>query len=88
MLKVVIGENMDLSQWAKTTEYRNRIINEFDKLGYETVYKVMSVDFETPQDRKRCFFVAVRNDIMEKIGLNFMTLESEVYPQPVTRLNI
>ena len=40
------------------------------------------------QDRKRCFFVAVRNDIMEKAGLNFMTLESEIYPDPTTPKHI
>jgi len=74
---------------GEATEYRNRIINEFDKLGYETVYKVMSAaDFETPQDRKRCFFVAVRSDIMDKAGLNFMTLESEIYPDAVTPKHI
>jgi DNA (cytosine-5)-methyltransferase 1 len=85
MPKVVIGENVAGITMGEATEYRNKIINEFDKLGYETVYKVLSAaDFETPQDRKRCFFVAVRNDIMENAGINFMTLESEIYPEPVT----
>mgnify|MGYP001157180336 FL=1 len=89
MPKVVIGENVAGITMGEATEYRNRIINEFDKLGYETVYKVMSAaDFETPQDRKRCFFVAVRSDIMDKAGLNFMTLESEVYPTPTTPKHI
>lgn len=67
MPKVVIGENVAGITMGEAKEYRNRIVNEFDKLGYETVYKVMSAaDFETPQDRKRCFFVAIRHDIMEK----------------------
>ena len=89
MPKVVIGENVAGITMGEATEYRNKIINEFDKLGYETVYKVLSAaDFETPQDRKRCFFVAVRNDIMEKAGLNFMTLESEIYPEPKTPKHI
>ena len=58
MPKVVIGENVVGITMGEAKEYRNRIINEFDKLGYETVYKVLSVDdYETLQDRKRCFFV-------------------------------
>ena len=89
MPKVVIGENVAGITMGEAIEYRNRIINEYDKMGYETVYKVMSAaDFETPQDRKRCFFVAVRSDIMDKAGLNFMTLESEIYPDPVTPKHI
>ena len=89
MPKVVIGENVAGITMGEAKEYRNRIVNEFDKLGYETVYKVLSAaDFETPQDRKRCFFVAIRHDIMEKAGLNFMTLENEIYPEPVTPKHI
>jgi len=89
MPKVVIGENVAGITMGEAKEYRNKIINEFDKLGYETVYKVLSAaDFETPQDRKRCFFVAIRHDIMEKAGLNFMTLENEIYPEPVTLKHI
>ena len=62
----------------------NEIINEFEKCGYEAIGKVMNVaDFGTIQARKRCFFVAVRNDVMEKVGLNFMTMESTLYPRSI-----
>src|SRR6056300_1238413 len=61
----------------------NRIVNEFGKIGYEAVGKVLNAaDYGTPQGRQRCFFIAVRNDIMDQAGLNFMTMENEVYPQP------
>ena len=77
MPKVVIGENVAGITMGEAKEYFNRIVNEFDKLGYETVGKVLNAaDYGTPQGRQRCFFVAVRNDIMEEAGLNFMTMEN------------
>ena len=83
MPKVVIGENVAGIMMGTAKEYYNRIINEFDKLGYTTVGKVLNAaDYGTPQGRQRCFFIAVRNDIMDQAGLNFMTMENEVYPQP------
>jgi site-specific DNA-cytosine methylase len=83
MPKVVIGENVAGITMGEAKEYFNRIVNEFGKLGYEAVGKVLNAaDYGTPQGRQRCFFVAVRNDIMDKAGLNFMTMENEVYPEP------
>jgi len=87
--KVIIGENVAGITMGEAKEYFNRIVNEFGNIGYEAVGKVLNAaDFETPQARERCFFVAIRNDIMDKVGLNFMTLESEVYPEPVTPKHI
>ena len=81
--KVIIGENVAGITMGEAKEYYNRIINEFSNIGYEAVGKVLnSADYGTPQARQRCFFVAIRNDIMSKIGLNFMNMESEVYPLP------
>ncbi len=83
MPKVVIGENVAGITMGEAKEYFNRIVNEFGKLGYEAVGKVLNAaNYGTPQGRQRCFFVAVRNDIMDKAGLNFMTMENEVYPLP------
>jgi len=81
--KIIIGENVAGITMGEAKEYYNRIINEFSNIGYEAVGKVLnSADYGTPQARQRCFFVAIRNDIMGKIGLNFMNMESEVYPVP------
>ena len=81
--KVVIGENVAGIMVGDAKKYFNRIINAFDKIGYEAVGKVMNAaDFGTPQARQRCFFVAVRKDVMDTLGLNFMTMESELYPKP------
>jgi len=81
--KIIIGENVAGITMGEAKEYYNRIINEFSNIGYEAVGKVLnSADYGTPQARQRCFFVAIRNDVMSKIGLNFMNMESEVYPVP------
>jgi len=81
--KIIIGENVAGITMGEAKEYYNRIINEFSNIGYEAVGKVLnSADYGTPQARQRCFFVAIRNDIMSKIGLNFMNMESEIYPLP------
>lgn len=81
--KVIIGENVAGIMMGEAIKKYNEIINEFEKCGYEAIGKVMNAaDFGTPQARKRCFFVAVRNDVMEKVGLNFMTMESTLYPEP------
>ena len=44
-----------------------------------------AADYGTPQGRQRCFFVAIRNDIVDKAGLNFMTMANEVYPQKLDK---
>ena len=81
--KIIVGENVAGITMGEAKEYFNRIVNEFSNIGYEAVGKVLnSADFGTPQARQRCFFVAVRNDVMDKIGLNFMSMESQLYPLP------
>src|SRR6056300_116724 len=81
--KVIIGENVAGILMGEAIKKYNEIINEFENCGYEAIGKVMNAaDFGTPQARKRCFFVAVRNDVMEKVGLNFMTMENTLYPEP------
>jgi DNA (cytosine-5)-methyltransferase 1 len=84
--KIIIGENVAGITMGEAKEYFNRILNEFSNIGYEAVGKVLnSADYGTPQARQRCFFVAIRNDIMGQIGLNFMNMESVVYPVPTSK---
>jgi len=81
--KVIIGENVAGILMGEAIKKYNEIINEFEKIGYDAIGKVMNAaDFGTPQARKRCFFIAVRSDVMDKIGLNFMTMENTLYPEP------
>ena len=81
--KVIIGENVAGITMGTAREYFNRIVNGFGKIGYEAVGKVMNAaEHGTPQARQRCFFVAIRNDVMDKLGINFMNMESLIYPEP------
>ncbi len=81
--KVFVGENVNAIMFGEAKKYYNRIINSMDNAGYTTIGDVLNAaDFGTPQNRRRCFFVAIRNDILEKTDLNFMTLLSVIYPQP------
>ena len=81
--KVFVGENVNAIMFGKAKEYYNRIINSMDNAGYTTIGDVLNAaDFGTPQNRRRCFFVAIRNDILEKTDLISMTLSSAIYPQP------
>ena len=38
--------------------------------------------YGVPQKRERVFIVSVRNDVLDKIGMPFMVLESTVFPDP------
>lgn len=41
---------------------RDKIINDFQKLGYKVVYKIiLASDFGVPQNRRRAFFIGLRN---------------------------
>ena len=84
--KVIIGENVAGILMGEAIKKYNEIINEFEKIGYTAVGQVLNAaDYETPQGRQRCFFVAIRNDIVDKAGLNFMTMANEVYPQKLDK---
>ena len=78
--KVIIGENVKGITIGESRKYFNKIINAFENIGYCAVGKVLNAaDFGVPQARERCFFVAIRNDVLSKTDLNFMTIES-IYP--------
>ena len=81
--KVFVGENVNAIMFGEARKYYNRIIMTMEDCGYTAIGDVLNAaDFGTPQNRRRCFFVAIRNDILEKTDLNFMTLSSVIYPQP------
>ena len=80
--KVIIGENVKAIMFGEAKKYFNRIINGFEQIGYTAVGKSLNAaDYGTPQGRERCFFVAIRNDVLAKTNLNFMNMET-LYPQP------
>ena len=80
--KVIIGENVEGLTMGEAKEYFHRIQNTFEEIGYLVVADVLNASyFGVPQARKRTFFIAVREDVADKIGLNFMTMY-QLYPEP------
>ena len=80
--KVIIGENVEGLTMGEAKEYFHKIQNTFEEIGYLIVADVLDASyFGVPQSRKRCFFIGVREDVADKIGLNFMTMY-QLYPEP------
>ena len=78
--KVIIGENVEGLTMGEAKTYFHKIQNTFEEIGYLIVAKVLdSSYFGVPQSRKRCFFIGVREDVAEKVGINFMTMY-QLYP--------
>ena len=63
-------------------DYLNMMLNEFESKGYVVTCKVLNAwKYGVPQKRERVFIVGVRNDVAEKIGINWMNI-SRIYPEP------
>lgn len=80
--KVIVAENVKGLTIGEAKEYFNKILNEFENIGYEVCAQVLnSRDYGVSQTRTRVIFIGVRHDIAEAAGLNFMTI-SHVFPDP------
>ena len=80
--KVIVAENVKGLTVGEAKEYFNKILNTFEKIGYEVCAQVLdSRYYGVSQTRTRVIFIAVREDVAEKVGLNFMTI-SQVFPEP------
>ena len=79
--KVIIGENVAGLLAGEAKFKLNEIVNTFEKIGYDVSYKVLDASyFGVPQRRNRVFFIGVREDVTEAIGLSFMNI-SGIFPQ-------
>ena len=79
--KVIIGENVEGLTMGEAKEYFHKIQNTFEQIGYLVVADVLNSSYYgVPQARKRTFFIAVREDVAEKVGINFMTMY-QLYPE-------
>ena len=82
MPKVIICENVKGLTMEYAADHFQRMIRDFEGIGYSTVWKVLKGhEHGVPQKRERVFIVSVRNDVMDTIGLPFMCLNS-VFPEP------
>jgi DNA (cytosine-5)-methyltransferase 1 len=68
--KYFIAENVKGLMTLQKGEILNKVINEFQSVGYNVKYKLLlASNFGIPQKRERLFIVGIRNDI--KIDFNF-----------------
>ena len=80
--KVIIAENVKGLTIGEAKEYYNRILNEFENIGYEVVSEVLdSRYYGVSQTRSRVIFIAVRQDVADAVGLNFLTM-NHIFPTP------
>ena len=80
--KVIVAENVKGLTIGEAKEYFNKILNEFEKIGYDVCAQVLdSRYYGVSQTRTRVIFIGVREDVAEKVGYNFMNI-SQVFPEP------
>jgi len=81
--KVIIAENVRGLTIGKAIAKLNEFISAFETIlpGYLVTYEVLhACDFGVPQERPRTFFVCVRQDVAEKVGLHMFNMNTEVIP--------
>lgn len=79
--KVVISENVEGMTIGEAVKYVSRVVNTFNKIGYEVTYSVMNAaDYGVPQARKRTIFIAVRKDVLESLDMDYWSLPDLIPP--------
>ena len=82
MPKVIICENVKGLTMDYAIDHLNRMVTDFEAVGYSTTYKVLNgIHFGVPQKRQRVFIVSVRNDVLNDIGMPWMLISS-LFPEP------
>jgi DNA (cytosine-5)-methyltransferase 1 len=82
--KVVICENVKGLTMDYAKQHLDRMVTDFEKEGYSTTYKVLNgIHYGVPQKRQRVFIVSVRNDVMDDIGMPWMTIQN-IFPDGAT----
>ena len=79
--KVIVGENVTGLTMGEAKEYFNKILKEFENIGYDVSAQILnSVNFNVPQTRRRVIFIAVRQDVTSAIGLTFLNIAG-IFPE-------
>ena len=83
--KVIIAENVKGLTMESARGKLAKFINGFECIGYLTTYKVLNAaEYGVPQSRQRTFFVCVREDVADVIGMNVLNVNSIAFPDPST----
>ena len=81
--KVIVCENVKGLTMEYAQVHLNRMVEDFEALGYSTTYKVLNgIHFGVPQKRQRVFIISIRNDVLDAIGMPWMLI-STLFPEPV-----
>ena len=80
--KVIVAENVKGLTVGEAKEYFNKILNEFENIGYDVCAQVLdSRYYGVSQTRTRVIFIGVREDVAAKAGYSFMNI-SQIFPEP------
>ena len=85
--KVIVAENVEGITSRAAIEKLRDFVTGFEHItpGYKMVYQVMDASkFGVPQSRMRTFFVGVRSDVFEALGLEEYELAGRIYPMSST----
>mgnify|MGYP001177103105 FL=1 len=75
--KVIVAENVKGLTIGEAKSYYAKITNAFEEIGYLVTSRVMKAsNYGVGQGRERLIFIAVREDIADKVGLNILTVSS------------
>lgn len=86
--KVIVAENVKGITFGEAKPKLHSFINEFEKIGYTTTYAVLNAaDYGVPQARERTIFICIRNDVCDKVGLNYLTV-NRLFPLPTVSKHI
>jgi len=80
--KVIVAENVKGLTVGEAKTYYAKITNAFTEIGYLVTSKVMKAsNHGVGQGRERLIFIAVREDIADKIGM-LITGVNSIFPRP------
>jgi DNA (cytosine-5)-methyltransferase 1 len=82
--KVIVAENVKGITMGEAVGKLNEFRNAFEQIspGYFVTYQVLSAaDFGTPQSRERTFFVCIRHDVADKVGIHMFNAHDTVFPK-------
>jgi DNA (cytosine-5)-methyltransferase 1 len=89
--KVIIAENVKGITIGEAQKKLIEFQNEFEKIppGYIVTHHVLNAaDYGVPQARERLFFVCVRQDVADVVGINFLNVSSMTNPPVITSNHI
>lgn len=87
--KVIVCENVKGLTMKSIKSHMDKMINGFQSIGYQTIYKVLNAsNYGVPQKRERVFIVSVRDDVLEQLGHHLMGIvfpdfTSRIFPDPL-----